>query len=243
MARPRGLQLGRLKTVDRWDLGLMLALLFVSCLAVGVIYKRQSSNALLLARGELRPVATKSAPAPSLAAQALQSPKPPPVLSAPDLKSGALQQDAAAATSTVNSVTLETRPLPVFKPKAEAAREPEVTWYRGEKYVYWKSIRMRVTAYAPDKRCCWPFEGTTTASGASVKTNRGRLVAADTRLIPFGCLVSVPDYHNATPVPVLDRGGAIKGRRLDVLMPTYSSAQEWGTREVLVKVYRPADSE
>ncbi len=123
--------------------------------------------------------------------------------------------------------------------RAAAAPQPRPFWFHGRQYVYWKTLRMRVTSYAPDRRCCWPFAGTTTASGASVHTNAGRLVAADTRIIPFHCLVSVPGYAGNRPVPVLDRGGAIHGYRLDVLLPTYNLASDWGSRLLNVRVFRP----
>ncbi len=124
------------------------------------------------------------------------------------------------------------------KPKKAAV---EFKTFKGEKYKYVRTLRLRVTAYAPDARCCWPFDGTTTASGLSVKTNRGRLVAADTRLIPMHSLVSVPGYDGGAAVPVLDRGGAIKGHRLDVLLPTFEQAKEWGSRVVDVKIYEVVD--
>ena len=121
-----------------------------------------------------------------------------------------------------------------------AARQHRATfWFHGRRYVYWKTLLMRVTSYAPDRRCCWPFAGTTTASGASVHTNAGRLVAADTQIIPFHCLVSVPGYDHSRPVPVLDRGGAIRGYRLDVLQPTFQRASDWGNRLLRVRVFRP----
>jgi 3D (Asp-Asp-Asp) domain-containing protein len=66
------------------------------------------------------------------------------------------------------------------------------------------------------------------------------MVAADRALMPFGTLVSVPGYHGGMPVPVLDRGGAIKGERLDVLLPTHAQALAWGKRTVEVTVWRYA---
>ena len=69
-------------------------------------------------------------------------------------------------------------------------------------------------------------------------TNGGRLVAADTSVIPLHALVKVPGYAGGSAVPVLDRGGAIKGNRLDVLLPTYEKAKAWGVRYVEVKIYQ-----
>lgn len=104
-----------------------------------------------------------------------------------------------------------------------------------------KSIRMRVTAYSPDHRSCGVHADGITASGYSVETNAGRLVAADARLFAFGALVSVPGYAGDAVVPVLDRGGAIKGHRLDVLYPTHELARRWGVRMLHVTVWTYAD--
>ncbi len=118
-------------------------------------------------------------------------------------------------------------------------QQPTIFWFHGRRYEYSKTLLLRVTGYAPDRRCCWPYNGTTTASGASVRTNDGHLVAADTHLIPFGSLVKVPGYDHQRPVPVLDRGGAIRGYRLDVLQPSFYSARLWGHKLLRVRVYRP----
>jgi 3D (Asp-Asp-Asp) domain-containing protein len=40
---------------------------------------------------------------------------------------------------------------------------------------------------------------------------------------------------------VLDRGGAIEGKRLDVLYPTHERALQWGRRTVEVTVWQYAD--
>jgi len=111
--------------------------------------------------------------------------------------------------------------------------------YNGKTFRYLKTLTLRVTAYAPDPRCCYPYDGTTTASGLPVTTNGGRLVAADTSLIPLHYLVAVPGYAQDAAVPVLDRGGAIKGNRLDVLLPTFDQAKKFGVHTVQVKIYQP----
>lgn len=104
-----------------------------------------------------------------------------------------------------------------------------------------RTIRMRVTAYSPDARSCGKWADGQTASGYSVWTNGMRLVAADTDVLPFGSVISIPGYHDGEPVPVLDRGGAIRGRRLDVLFPTHERALQWGVRDVDVTVWAYAD--
>ena len=98
-------------------------------------------------------------------------------------------------------------------------------------------VRMEVTAYCPCPICCSEFSDGVTASGAPVTANGGAFVAADTDLLAFGTMVSVPAYHPSAPVPVLDRGGAITGMRLDVFFPTHDEALMWGRRHLDVTVH------
>ena len=160
----------------------------------------------------------------------------------------ATTQSSSAASRVVTRAAIprQVRPQVQRKPMIRhrtiarpMIRHVDSYWSHGHRYVYWKTLLLRVTSYAPDRRCCRPYPGTTTASGASVWTNDGHLVAADTRLIPFHCMVRVPGYDYDHPVPVLDRGEAIQGYRLDVLAPTFWSAQHWGVKLLRVKIYRP----
>lgn len=97
-------------------------------------------------------------------------------------------------------------------------------------------IWMEVTAYCPCKICCGRRAHGMTASGKSVRYNGGRFVAADTDVLPFGTRVSIPGYHDGTPVPVIDTGGAINGHRLDVFFRTHAAAEEWGRQMLRVHV-------
>lgn len=101
---------------------------------------------------------------------------------------------------------------------------------------------MEVTAYCPCTHCCGPNASGVTASGLPVTHNDGRFVAADTSMLPFGSRLSIPGYHDATAVPVIDRGGAIRGHRLDVFFPTHEQALQWGRRWVLVTVQTPVEN-
>ena len=100
---------------------------------------------------------------------------------------------------------------------------------------------MLVTAYSPDARSCGKHADGITASGYSVWTNGMKLVAADTDVLPFGSMVSIPGYDDGEVVPVLDRGGAIKGNRLDVLYATHERALQWGAQWLEVTVWEYAD--
>jgi 3D (Asp-Asp-Asp) domain-containing protein len=96
---------------------------------------------------------------------------------------------------------------------------------------------MLVTAYCPCKKCCGRFSDGKTASGRRITHNGSRFVAADTSLLPFGTRLSIPGYHGGAIVPVEDRGGRIKGRRLDVFYLTHEQAKRWGARWLDVTVY------
>jgi len=96
-----------------------------------------------------------------------------------------------------------------------------------------------VTAYCICEICCGPWaekgykdDVRVTASGAPAV---GFLVAAP-KNVPFGTLLSIPGYAGGGWVPVEDRGGAIKGNCIDVLMKSHSDALTWGRQVVTIKV-------
>ncbi len=126
---------------------------------------------------------------------------------------------------------------------AAALERDDLRSYTGEPLRRAYVLRMTVTAYSPDARSCGRFADGQTASGKNVTTNGMHLVAADTDLLPFGTHLSIPGYASDRPVPVLDRGGAIRGYRLDLLMPTHREAVTWGVRELEVVVYAVAAEE
>jgi 3D (Asp-Asp-Asp) domain-containing protein len=132
-------------------------------------------------------------------------------------------------------------PVPAAGASASPTAQRTERRFAGRPIEKARTIEMEVTAYSPGVESCGKWADGQTASGYSVQTNGGHLVAADTDLLPFGTLVTVPGYHDSQPVPVLDRGGAIKGKRLDVLFPTHQRALQWGRRTVEVTVWRYAD--
>ena len=138
--------------------------------------------------------------------------------------------------------------LPVTLPAKEKDSPPQFLAHAGASATFdgrvlrpVGTIRMLVTAYSPDRRSCGKWADGVTASGYSVWTNAMRLVAADTRLFPFGTILTVPGYNGGKPVQVLDRGGRIKGRRLDVLYPTHEIACRWGKQFIDVTIWEYAD--
>ena len=98
-----------------------------------------------------------------------------------------------------------------------------------------KTIEMEVTAYCPCKKCCGPLAQGITASGKRVSYNNGKFVAAD-RSIKFGTKLIIPGYAGTKPVEVTDRGGAIKGNKLDVYFDSHQEALNWGRQKLTVTV-------
>lgn len=96
-----------------------------------------------------------------------------------------------------------------------------------------KTRTMKTTAYSPDEKSCGIWADGITASGKSVWMNGGRLVAAD-RSVPYGTIMTIPGYNHGKPVQVWDRGGKIKGNRLDLLYPTHKIALQWGVQDLPV---------
>ncbi len=72
-----------------------------------------------------------------------------------------------------------------------------------------------------------------TASGTKAKKGT---IAADTSVFPFGTRMKVPGYGHGV---VEDRGGAIKGHKIDLFFRTHQQALEWGRRTVTVEVRYP----
>ena len=94
-----------------------------------------------------------------------------------------------------------------------------------------------VTAYCPCGKCCGRWARYhRTAAGLPLSYNGGRLVAADTRVLPFHTKVRVPGYARGRPVPVVDRGSAVRGRMLDVFFASHWRAEQWGKKRLLVEI-------
>ncbi|HYP27162.1 MAG TPA: 3D domain-containing protein [Blastocatellia bacterium] len=72
-----------------------------------------------------------------------------------------------------------------------------------------------------------------TASGQY--TRRG-VIAADPRVLPIGTVVQIQAGRYTGTYTVLDTGGRIKGRKIDVYVPTYDEARRFGRQRIQVKV-------
>lgn len=85
---------------------------------------------------------------------------------------------------------------------------------------------------APFTATAYSLKGRT-ASGHKVA--RG-IVAADLKVLPLGTKIKIHDGEYAGVYTVRDTGGRIKGRKLDIWMPSSREARRFGRRKVLVTV-------
>ncbi len=89
-------------------------------------------------------------------------------------------------------------------------------------------LRFRATAYC---------KGTTTASGASIRTG---IAAADPELLPVGSVIQVDSLgqrYNGI-YTILDTGPKVKGRQIDIYMWNCNEALAFGRRSVSLQVMR-----
>ena len=94
----------------------------------------------------------------------------------------------------------------------------------------YKTETFVLTAYCACKKCCGKNDGIT-ASGSRAKERI--TVAADTRKLPFGTKIYIDGVGERI---VQDRGGAIKGNRIDVYFDTHQEALNFGrqTKQVTI---------
>ena len=105
---------------------------------------------------------------------------------------------------------------------------------------------LEVTGYCKCGKCCgwhrkWgrPVDNNTgkqkkvgiTASG---KTARLGTIAADTKVYPFGTIMFIEGYGYGR---VEDRGGAIKGGKIDLFFRSHKQALKWGRKKIRVKIW------
>lgn len=103
----------------------------------------------------------------------------------------------------------------------------------GRTMAWWNHTETyRVTAYCPCEICCGEYADGITASGHPAE---GFIIAAPPE-IPFGTIIPIDGYFDKAVVR--DRGGVIKGKRLDLLFPTHKEAMIWGVQYIEVHINR-----
>ncbi|MBE2973619.1 3D domain-containing protein [Priestia megaterium] len=93
-----------------------------------------------------------------------------------------------------------------------------------------QSMTVEATAYTANCAGC----SGTTATGVDLKANPNqKVIAVDPSVIPLGSKVYVEGYGEAVAA---DTGGAIKGNRIDVFVPSEGDAQQFGRKSVKITV-------
>ncbi|MFD1851334.1 3D domain-containing protein [Oceanobacillus bengalensis] len=93
-----------------------------------------------------------------------------------------------------------------------------------------KTLSVEATAYTAYCAGCSGI----TATGINLKNNpNAKVIAVDPNVIPLGTKVYVEGYGHAIAG---DTGGAIKGNKIDIHVPTKDEAFSWGRRVVEVTI-------
>lgn len=90
-----------------------------------------------------------------------------------------------------------------------------------------------ITAYCTCRVCCGVYSGGNRTASGTVPTSN-RTIAVDTNVIPFKTKVVI----NGQVYVAEDRGGAIKGKRIDMFFMTHKEALRWGRRTMEVYLYK-----
>ena len=117
--------------------------------------------------------------------------------------------------------------IKITKKKSKSSKNKR----KKKKSKYIKVGTFKVTGYCSCARCCGKSTGIT-ASGTVATA--GRTIAADTSQFSFGSKVVI----NGHTYTVEDRGGAIRGNRIDIFFSSHSKALDWGVRYCDVYVKR-----
>lgn len=117
----------------------------------------------------------------------------------------------------------------------------ETSVLKEESYLTIVPVTMRVSGYAPldpkaKEGVCYSGNPKITASGS--KTTPYRTIAAD-KSIPFGTIVRIEGFDEVFVVE--DRGGKIKGNRIDVCFSTQQEAVEFGVKKLAVVMLRKVE--
>lgn len=95
-----------------------------------------------------------------------------------------------------------------------------------------KEMTVSATAYTAYCAGCSGI----TATGIDLRSNPNqKVIAVDPTVIPLGSTVWVEGYGTAIAG---DTGGAIKGNKIDVFIPSKDAALQWGRKNVTIKILK-----
>lgn len=133
---------------------------------------------------------------------------------------------------TIKKVAAASTTVARSSPPTNTVEEPKVTVSSAKEEPESYGAEMTVTATAYTAYCAG-CSGTT-AYGIDLRANPNqKVIAVDPRVIPLGTRVWVEGYGEAIAG---DTGGAIKGNKIDVFIPSHDNAIAWGVKEVKLRV-------
>jgi 3D (Asp-Asp-Asp) domain-containing protein len=106
-------------------------------------------------------------------------------------------------------------------------------------YKYWKTVRVKLTAYCPKKCCCGRFSDGKTSTGGNAWVMNGCSVAP--KLIPYETLVDIPEIgiREADDTgPAMRRSHRRGVYHIDIRMKSHTKARKWGVKWKKVKLYK-----
>lgn len=142
-----------------------------------------------------------------------------------ELKIKGLYQDEKVATKEV----ADSAPEKVAKSE-KATKTEKVTKSEAKPKPEGKTMSVTATAYTAE---CDGCSGITYTGVDLNKDRNAKVIAVDPNVIPLGSKVHVEGYGNAIAA---DIGGAIKGNKIDLHVPTKDEAYSWGVRTVNITI-------
>ncbi|MFP5116375.1 3D domain-containing protein [Bacillaceae bacterium C204] len=95
-----------------------------------------------------------------------------------------------------------------------------------------KTLTVSATAYTANCKRCSGI----TALGLNLKKNpKLKVISVDPKVIKLGTKVYVEGYGYAIAG---DTGGAIKGKKIDIFVPSHTKAIQWGRKTVKVQILK-----
>ena len=152
---------------------------------------------------------------------------------------------AATLKAKVSNRSIPPKPASSAKRAKSSARSAKTrsSGSAPKGYVYWKTVKAKVTAYEPSKVSCGASADGKTSIGQSAWVFDG--VASDPKAIPYGTYCVVPGVGGRT---VDDTGSAMRSAwrhrgqyHIDVRVATVSEARHWGVKYLDVKLYKRVD--
>ena len=106
-------------------------------------------------------------------------------------------------------------------------------------YEYWKTVKVKLSAYCPCWRCCGRFADGRTSIGRNAWNADG--CGVDPRIIPYYTMIRIPGagLRMADDTGPAMRRSRIRGiTHIDVRMGSHWMARQWGVRWKSVEMYR-----